>query len=239
MRRLQIAIAFLLCLAGGFARADYPVSGTGGTGSVNSGLILDGTIVDADVNASAAIDMTKIGGGAVTNAELLHLDNVTSSIQTQINAKQATVTEGSLTDSVIVSGDIKDNTITGSDLASDIAIATTGYIAGKVVVLATGDNTTLTDTQGHGIIVFVSAERTITLPPVAAAGYSVCVQAVAAVTVDVDPDSSDGIRLNGSARDTNGDAIYSSGTAGDQICLVSDSASGWTTTGRSGTWAAR
>lgn len=149
------------------------------------------------------------------------------------------VVSASVSDNTLTSADIQDNTIAGGDLASNITIATTGNITGKVAVLVTGDNTTLTDAQAHGIMVFVSAARTITLPSVAAAGYSVCVQATAAVEVDVDPNSADGIILNGSARDTNGDAIYSSGTAGDQICLVSDSASGWTTTGRSGTWAAR
>ncbi len=222
MRRLNVAIVLLLCIVAGFAQADFPVSGTGGTGSVTSALITDGTIVAGDI-ADNTITSAKLLDNTVANGKIL--DN--------------TIANGKLLDNTVASGKILDNTITGSDLASNITIATTGNITGKVAVLATGDNTTLTDAQAHGIIVFVSAERTITLPAVASAGYSVCVQAVAAVAVDVDPDSTDGIRLNGSARDTNGDAIYSSGTAGDQICLVSDSADGWTTTGRSGTWAAR
>ena len=36
------------------------------TGTVTSGMILDGTIVNADINASAAIDKTKISGTAIT-----------------------------------------------------------------------------------------------------------------------------------------------------------------------------
>lgn len=242
MRRMNVALILLLCLVSTFTWADFPVSGTGGTGSVTSSLITDGTIVAGDI-ADNTITSAKLLDNTVASGKILDntiasgklLDNTIASGKILDN----TIAGSKILDNTLTSTDIQDNTIAATDLASDIAIATTGYISGKVVVLVTGDNTTLTDAQAHGIIVFVSAERTITLPAVAAAGYSVCVQAVAAVAVDVDPDSSDGIRLNGSARDTNGDAIYSSGTAGDQICLVSDSASGWTTTGRSGTWAAR
>ena len=39
------------------------------TGTVTSGMIADGTIVNADINSSAAIDATKISGTAVTQAD--------------------------------------------------------------------------------------------------------------------------------------------------------------------------
>ena len=42
---------------------------TGDTGNVTSTMILDGTIVNADINATAAIDKTKISGTAVTQAD--------------------------------------------------------------------------------------------------------------------------------------------------------------------------
>ena len=58
------------------------------TGTVTSGMILDGTIVDADVNASAAIAWTKIAPSSTVSAtELGYLDGVTSAIQTQIDSK--------------------------------------------------------------------------------------------------------------------------------------------------------
>lgn len=44
-------------------------------------------IVNADVNAAAAIDATKIGTGVVSNAEFGYLDGVTSGIQGQLNGK--------------------------------------------------------------------------------------------------------------------------------------------------------
>jgi hypothetical protein len=87
------------------------------TGTVTSGMILDGTIVDGDINASAAIAQSKISGltsdlalkapladptftgtvvlpsttsiGDVSATEIGYLNNVTSSIQTQLDAKVA------------------------------------------------------------------------------------------------------------------------------------------------------
>jgi hypothetical protein len=57
--------------------------------SVTSAKILNGEIVNADINASAAIDATKINTGVVSNTEFNYLDGVTSSIQTQLNSKLA------------------------------------------------------------------------------------------------------------------------------------------------------
>lgn len=49
-------------------------------------------IVNADVNASAGIDASKIGTGVVSNAEFGYLDGVTSGIQGQLNGKAPLVT---------------------------------------------------------------------------------------------------------------------------------------------------
>lgn len=58
---------------------DVTLSGT--TFAIGSGVI-----VNADINASAAIDATKIANGSVSNTEFQYLDGVTSNIQTQLNA---------------------------------------------------------------------------------------------------------------------------------------------------------
>lgn len=58
-------------------------------GSVDSGDIVDGSIVNADVSASAAIDATKIHDGSISNTEFGYLNNVSSNIQTQLDGKQA------------------------------------------------------------------------------------------------------------------------------------------------------
>ena len=60
---------------------DVSITNTG-VASINSGVI-----VNADVNASAAIDATKIHDGTVSNTEFGYLNGVTSAIQTQINNK--------------------------------------------------------------------------------------------------------------------------------------------------------
>ncbi len=52
--------------------------------------IVAGSLVDADINASAAIDATKLGNGDVDNTELSYLNGVTSSVQTQLNGKAST-----------------------------------------------------------------------------------------------------------------------------------------------------
>ena len=62
-------------------------------GAVTSAKIADGTIVNDDINASAAIDWTKLAASStVSETELGYLDGVTSAIQTQIDTKAASST---------------------------------------------------------------------------------------------------------------------------------------------------
>jgi len=56
---------------------------------ITSAKITDGAIVNADVNASAAIDATKIHDGTISNTEFGYLNGVSSNIQDQIDAKGA------------------------------------------------------------------------------------------------------------------------------------------------------
>ena len=56
---------------------------------ITSAKITDGAIVNADVNASAAIAATKIHDGTISNTEFGHLNGVSSNIQDQIDAKGA------------------------------------------------------------------------------------------------------------------------------------------------------
>ena len=57
---------------------------------ITSAKITDGAIVNADINASAAIDATKIANGTVTNAEFQYINTLSSNAQTQLDAKAAT-----------------------------------------------------------------------------------------------------------------------------------------------------
>ena len=61
---------------------------SGDTGTVTSTMILDGTIVDGDINASAAIAWDKLAiSSTVSSTEIGYVDGVTSAIQTQLNDK--------------------------------------------------------------------------------------------------------------------------------------------------------
>ena len=59
-----------------------------GSGNVTgTSAIGTGVIVNADVNTSAAIDATKIHDGTISNTEFGYLNNASSNIQTQLDAK--------------------------------------------------------------------------------------------------------------------------------------------------------
>jgi hypothetical protein len=68
-----------------------------GTGNASiTAAFATNSIVDADINASAAIDWTKLGiSSTVSSTEIGYVDGVTSAIQTQIDSKLATATASS------------------------------------------------------------------------------------------------------------------------------------------------
>jgi hypothetical protein len=103
------------------------------TGTVTSTMIANGTIVNADINSSAAIDATKISGTAITAADT---GTVTSTmiangtiVNADVNASAAiaktkldlggTITSADLVDGTIVATDIADGTITAAKMVSD------------------------------------------------------------------------------------------------------------------------
>lgn len=79
----------------------------------NATAIASGVIVNADLNASAAIDATKIADGTVTSAEFQFINTLSSNAQTQLDAKQAT-----LTNSAGLRGALSDENGTGAALFS-------------------------------------------------------------------------------------------------------------------------
>jgi len=106
---------------------------TSDTGTVTSTMILDGTILNADINASAAIDKTKISGTAVTVADT---GTVTSTmiadgtiVNADVNASAGiaysklslggTITSADLVDGTIVASDIANGTITAAKMVTD------------------------------------------------------------------------------------------------------------------------
>jgi hypothetical protein len=74
-----------------------------GTGNVTgTASIGTGVIVNADVNASAAIDATKIHDGTVSNTEFGYLNGVSSAIQTQMDTKITASSTDTLTNTWLI-----------------------------------------------------------------------------------------------------------------------------------------
>ena len=101
----------------------------------NSPVTTSGTINIA-VNSIAA---TKIGSGTVDNTEFGYLDGVTSAIQTQLNAKQATITGGATT---ITSSDLTASRALASNASGKVAVSSVtstelGYVSGVTSAIQT------------------------------------------------------------------------------------------------------
>ena len=118
------------------------------TGTVTSTMILDGTILNADINAAADIDKTKISGTAVTVADT---GTVTSTmiadgtiVNADVNAAAALAYSKLALAGAIVSSDIANDTILNVDINTAAAIAAT-KIAGTAVTQA--DTGTVTSTM--------------------------------------------------------------------------------------------
>jgi hypothetical protein len=96
-------------------------------------------ITNAKISASAAIDVSKIGSGAVSSTEFGYLDGVTSAIQTQIDSKQATITGGATT---ITSSDLTASRALASNASGKVAVTSVtstelGYVSGVTSAIQT------------------------------------------------------------------------------------------------------
>jgi hypothetical protein len=95
----------------------------------NGTVWVDSTIGAADLPSS--IDAAKIGAGLVSNTEFGYLDGVTSSIQTQLNGKQATLT----------------NPVTGTGTTNYIAKFTGTSAVGNSLIYDNGTNVGIGNTN--------------------------------------------------------------------------------------------
>lgn len=114
-------------------------------------------------------------------------------------------------------------------------IITSGTLQGLVKVTTKGAGATLTAAEMSGGVVLVTAAVTIELPAVTI-GQSVLIYGTAANIVTVHPNASDRIILDGVDK-TDHVSIACTAVAGSFIGLFGDSAAGWTTLGKAGTWA--
>jgi hypothetical protein len=119
-------------------------------------------ITNAKVATSAAIAATKIHDGSVSNTEFGYLDGVTSAIQTQLNAKQATITGAATT---IVSSDLTASRAAISNSSGKIAVSTVtdtelGYVSGVTSAIQTQLGTKLTASNNLSDVSSTSTART-------------------------------------------------------------------------------
>jgi len=103
------------------------------TGTVTSTMILNGTILDTDINASAAIAKTKIAGTAITAADSGTVTSTMIADATIVNADvsataaiaktkldlNGTITSADIVDGTIVAADIANATITAAKMVTD------------------------------------------------------------------------------------------------------------------------
>ena len=142
---------------------------SGDTGTVTSLMIADGTIVNADINASAAIDKTKISGTAITAGDTGTVTSTMISdgtiVNGDINASAAIALSklASGTSAQVVVADAS-GVPTYATLTGDVTISSTGVtsIAANSVALGTdttgnyvndvtaGTGVTVTHTPGEG-----------------------------------------------------------------------------------------
>ena len=111
-------------------------SGTKGTIDV-AGIFLNGTEITAtaaEINkldgvTATTAELNLVDGVTATTAELNYVDGVTSNIQTQLNAKQATLTTGDIStaliaDDAVTADKIADNAVGTAAIATDAVTAT-------------------------------------------------------------------------------------------------------------------
>lgn len=91
-------------------------------------------ISNSSIAAGAAIDASKIADGSVSNAEFQTLSDIStgSTIQTQLNAKQATITGGasSITTSNLTASKALQSDASGKVEASSVSNTELGYLSG-------------------------------------------------------------------------------------------------------------
>lgn len=157
---------------------------TGDTGTVTSTMILDGTIVNADVNASAAIAGTKIEAGTTGVRGTVQLtDSVSSTSTTTAATPNAVKTANDLAAAALpksggtMTGAITFNagqTIAGYGLLDGAQTWTQGQ-RGEITALADGATITPNFADSNNFSVTLGGNRTLANPTNLVAGQSGCI----------------------------------------------------------------
>ena len=157
---------------------------TGDTGTVTTTMILDGTIVNADVNASAAITGTKIEAGTTSVRGTVQLtDSVSSTSTTTAATPNAVKTANDLATAALpksggtMTGAITFNagqTISGYGLLDGAQTWTQGQ-RGEITALTDGATITPDFANSNNFSVTLGGNRTLANPTNLVAGQSGCI----------------------------------------------------------------
>ena len=109
------------------------------------------TAMNADIDASAAIDATKLADGSVTNAELQYINSLSSNAQTQITARLP-LAGGTMTGATVF-GDQLSSRFTAKDYAETV------YAGGN-----SSTAVTLAETNGNVQTFTMTGNCTFTMP---------------------------------------------------------------------------
>ena len=193
---------------------------------------------------NAVYDKIETLGGGMTNA-VDTTDGVQISGDTTISGSvgigvtaptQALEVEGN----VIISGNLSGDTAyfreinnpagSGTTTVANLAVNTNMTVSGSannigVKTLSISGNTTLSGSQAYSTVVYCDGTATITLPPVAT-GMNLTILTVGTKGIQIDPNASDKIWLDGVALD-DGDKINNLSVSGNMAVLTYFSADGW------------
>jgi hypothetical protein len=178
------------------------------TGTVTSGMILDGTILNADINASAGIVDTKLA--TISTASKVSNSATTAASANTASAIVARDASGNFTAGTVtanLTGNVTGN-LTGTASAATLAAAATALATGRTISL-TGDvtgttgsfdgtgNATMTAAIGTGVIVNadISASAAISYSKLDLAGTITSTDIANGTIVDADINASAAIAM--------------------------------------------
>lgn len=102
--------------------------------AITSGKIADGAIVNADINASAAIALSKLATGALPTDITVASANIVNGTIVEADLADSAVTSAKIANGTIVAGDLADSAVATAKIA-DLAV-TTAKIASDAVTTA-------------------------------------------------------------------------------------------------------